>query len=45
MNTEPEKYAIILTGFMVPKSGADEYDKARAQKGYSQFIGTGDITS
>ena len=45
MNTEPDKYAIILTGFMVPKPGANEYDKERVLRGYSQFIGTGDITN
>ena len=45
MNTEPDKYEIILTGLMVPKPGANEYDKERVQRGYSQFIGTGDITS
>ena len=45
MNTEPDKYAIILTSFMVPKPGANEYDKERVLRGYSQFIGSGDITN
>ena len=45
MNTDPDHYAIILTGFMVPKPGANWYDKLRVQLGYSQFIGTGDITN
>ena len=45
MNTEPERYKIIMSGFMVPKLGADEYNMKYVQWGYSQFIGTGNITS
>ena len=45
MNTEPDKYKMILSGFISPRFGKWDGHTWAALESYEQFIGVGNVTN